>query len=243
MAEPPGIDGDDDLGEVPDELRRRLAIALDVDDLVAAERMARKVAPWFGIAKVGLELYSAAGPDAVASMSRLGFEVFCDVKLHDIPTTVRRAACVLGAIGAKYVTIHTAGGVDMVAAGVEGLAAGAESGGWPAPVPLGVTVLTSDHDSPADLMAERLDVAVRAGCRGVVCSASDLGVVGRLAPDLLTVVPGIRLAGGSAHDQARVATPGDALAAGADVLVVGRAVTAEPDPAAAAAALAAAVLS
>jgi orotidine-5'-phosphate decarboxylase len=228
---------------VPAELRGRLAIALDVDDLVAAERMARKVAPWFGIAKVGLELYSAAGPDAVASMSRLGFEVFCDMKLHDIPTTVRRAACVLGGLGARYVTIHAAGGVEMVAAAVDGLTTGAEAGGWSAPVPLGVTLLTSHHDAPPELLAERIDVAVRGGCRGVVCAAGDLATVARLAPDLLTVVPGIRPEGTPAHDQARVATPSDALAAGADILVIGRAVTADPDPAAAAAALAIAVLS
>jgi orotidine-5'-phosphate decarboxylase len=233
---------DEDLGEVPEELRQRLAIALDVDDLVAAQRMARKVAPWFGIAKVGLELYSASGPDAVATMGNLGFEVFCDVKLHDIPTTVRRAACVLGGLGARYVTMHAAGGVDMVAAGVEGLAAGAEAGGWPPPVPLGVTVLTSD-EAPEDLLTERIDVAVRGGCRGVVCAADDLDIVRRLAPGLVTVVPGIRPSGSPAHDQVRVATPGDALRAGAGILVVGRAVTAEPDPAAAAAALAADVLS
>ena len=178
--------------EAPDELRRRLAIALDVDDLVAAERLARKVAPWFGVAKVGLELYAAAGPDAVASMADLGFEVFCDLKLHDIPTTVRRAARVLGGLGARYVTVHTVGGIDMVRAGVEGVLAGAEEGGWPAPVPLGVTVLTSEKEAPPEVLAERLDIAVRGGCRGVVCAASDLAVVRERAPEALTVVPGIR---------------------------------------------------
>jgi orotidine-5'-phosphate decarboxylase len=103
-------------------------------------------------------------------------------------------------------------------------------------------VLTS-HDATPELLAERVDVAVRGGCRGVVCAANDLELIDRLAPDLVTVVPGIRPAGTPAHDQVRVATPGDALRAGADVLVVGRAVTADPDPAAAAAALAADVLS
>src|SRR5688500_7073013 len=120
--------------EAPEELRGRLAIALDVDDLVAAERLARKVAPWFGIAKVGLELYSAAGPDAIASMGNLGFEVFCDVKLHDIPTTVRGAARVLGGLGARYLTVHTAGGLDMVQAAADGVVAGADAGGWPRPI-------------------------------------------------------------------------------------------------------------
>ncbi|MGH9118337.1 MAG: orotidine-5'-phosphate decarboxylase, partial [Acidimicrobiales bacterium] len=215
------LEADEEIDVVPEELRSRLAIALDVDDLVAAERLARKVQPWFGIAKIGLELFSAAGPDAIASMGRLGFDVFCDLKLHDIQTTVRRAARVLGGLGAHYLTIHAAGGVEMVAAGVEGLAAGAEAGGWPPPVPLGVTVLTSEKEAPPELLAERLEVAVRAGCRGVVCATADLAVVRRLAPELMTVVPGIRPEGAPADDQRRVATPGEAMAAGADVIVVG----------------------
>jgi orotidine-5'-phosphate decarboxylase len=236
-------EGDETPDEIPDELRRRLAIALDVDDLVAAQRIARKVAPWFGVAKVGLELYAAAGPDAVATMTTMGFEVFCDLKLHDIPTTVGRAARVVGGLGARYLTIHTSGGVDMVTAGVEGFMDGAVAGGWAEPCPLGVTVLTSETDAPAELLAARMDVAIRSGCRGVVCAASDLATVAELAPGLLRVVPGIRPAGVSADDQQRVATPGEALAAGADVLVIGRPVTAADDPVAAAEAIVAAVLS
>src|SRR5512141_2457095 len=103
------------------EVRDRLAIALDVPDIDAAEQLAKEVAPWFGIAKVGLELYSAAGPEAIARMRALDFRVFADLKLHDIPTTVRRAARVLGRQGASYVNFHAAGGVDMLRAGVEGL--------------------------------------------------------------------------------------------------------------------------
>ncbi|MGH9244247.1 MAG: orotidine-5'-phosphate decarboxylase [Acidimicrobiales bacterium] len=218
-----------------DDLRQRMALSLDVDDLVAAQRLAKRLKPWFGIAKVGLELYSATGPDAVVSLTDLGFDVWCDIKLHDIPTTVGKAARVVGGLGARYVTVHTAGGVDMVRAGVEGLNAGAVGGGWPEPIALGVTVLTSDRDAPPELLAQRIAVAVDAGCRGVVCAVPDVTEVSRRAPGLLTAVQGIRLAGTDAHDQGRVATPEAALKAGADIIGIGRAVTAAADPEAAAA--------
>ena len=105
------------------DVRRRLALVLDLDDLVAARRLAQTLRPWFGVAKVGLELYSAAGPEAIESMVELGYEVFVDLKLHDIPTTVGKASTVLGSLGASYVTMHAHGGVPMLQAGVEGLLA------------------------------------------------------------------------------------------------------------------------
>jgi orotidine-5'-phosphate decarboxylase len=227
------------MPEVPDTIRRRLALALDVDDLVLAQRLARGLQPWFGIVKVGLELYAAAGPDAVASMRDLGFEVFCDLKMHDIPNTVGRAARVLGALGVQYVTLHTTGGVPMLRAGVDGLHEGAADAGLPPPVALGVTVLTSESDVTPRLLRSRVAAAVESDCGGVVCATSDIRDVRQLAPKLTIVVPGIRVDGGDVHDQARVGTPAQAIEAGADVLVVGRAVTASDDPAAAAAALAA----
>src|SRR5947207_11681804 len=98
----------------------RFAIALDVDDLVAAARLARNLRPYFGVAKVGLELYSAHGPDAIIAMADLDYRVFVDLKLLDIPTTVGRAARVVGALGATYLTMHAFGGVAMLQAGVEG---------------------------------------------------------------------------------------------------------------------------
>src|SRR3546814_12730275 len=109
----------------PDEVRASLAVALDVDDAVAALRLARDLRPWVGVAKVGLELYSAAGPDVVGSLQDLGYDVFCDLKFHDIPTTVERASRVVGALGARYLNFHAAGGTAMLAAGVEGLRSGA----------------------------------------------------------------------------------------------------------------------
>lgn len=208
--------------------RDRFAIALDVDDLVEAAKLARDLAPWFGVAKVGLELFSACGPDAIVELSESGFQVFADLKLHDIPTTVGRAARVLGGLGVSYLNFHASGGEAMLRAGVEGLAEGARAAGLKRPKALAVTVLTSDADAAA--MADRIEMAVAAGCDGVVCSATDLPIVRSLAPDFVTVVPGIRGAGGERHDQARVATPAEALAAGADVLVIGRAVTHADDP-------------
>jgi orotidine-5'-phosphate decarboxylase len=246
------------------DARHRLALALDVDDLAAAVALADRLHPWFGVVKIGLELFTAAGPAAVEALAAPDRRVFLDLKLHDIPTTVGKAARQVGRLGVAYVTLHTAGGVDMLRAGVEGLEAGAvEAGamkdgatedgatedGPGRPLALGVTVLTSDPDASA--FPGRLSVAQEGGCGGVVCSVRELPAVQRFRGTppypqgrsrLLAVVPGIRLPGGAAHDQARIGTPAEAIAAGADLLVVGRAVTEAPDPEAAAAALSAALL-
>jgi orotidine-5'-phosphate decarboxylase len=219
------------------DLRGRLALALDVDDLVLATRMARELQPWFGVAKVGLELFSAAGSDAVVTMSEMGYKVFLDVKLHDIPTTVRKAARVLGAVGASYLTLHAFGGVSMLRGGVEGLRDGAAAAGLDTPVALAVTILTSDSGAPPHILGNRVRAAVEAGCGGVVCAAGDVREAKQLAPRLLAVVPGIRTPGASSDDQARSSTPQAALDAGADLLVVGRTVTAADDRGAAAAKL------
>lgn len=218
--------------------RDRLALALDVDDAVVAQRLAVELRPWFGVAKVGLELFSATGPDMVQQLIDTGFKVFLDLKMADIPTTVHRAANVLGALGVSYLTMHAFAGPAVLQAGVEGLAEGAERAGLPAPAILAVTVLTSDNDAPPHILPKRVAAAVEAHCGGVVCAASDAAQAKQLAPGLLTVVPGVRPAGTPTHDQKRSATPEQALAAGADILVVGRAVTAAADKKAAAEALA-----
>ncbi len=221
----------------PEAIRSRLALALDVDDIVEARRLARMLQPWFGVAKVGLELFSAAGPEAIEAMKTDGFAVFADLKLLDIPTTVNKAARVMGSLGVSYLTVHTCAGVDHLRAGVEGVAAGASAAGLPAPTCLGITVLTSEQ---ADLIAleQRVRMVLDAHCGGLVCSASDLAIVRSVAPDVVTVVPGIRPAGVGVDDQARPATPSSAIGAGADVLVIGRAVTHADDPVAAAIAIA-----
>lgn len=222
---------------VPPEIRQALALALDVDDLVEADRLARELRPWFGVAKVGLELYSAVGPEALMVMADHGYRVFADLKLHDIPTTVGRTARVLGALGVSYVTAHAHGGAAMLRAAVEGLQEGAAAAGVEPGIVVAVTVLTSDAGAPPHIVPKRVAVALEAGCGGLVCAADDLEQVRQLAPRLTRVVPGIRPAGSATHDQARPATPAEARRAGADVLVIGRAVTRAEDHRVAAAAV------
>ena len=141
--------------EAPDEVRDRLCLALDTDDLVEAHRRARELGPWFGTLKIGLELFASAGPRAVTSLQGLGLDVFVDLKLHDIPTTVEKSARVIGALGVKYLTIHATGGPVMLRAGVEGHLEGAAAAGFAKPVPLAVTVLTSDGDAPPHILPKR----------------------------------------------------------------------------------------
>lgn len=211
-----------------DDIRQRLALALDFDDLDTARRTAGALAPWIGVAKIGLELYAAAGPEAITALRSDGFRVFLDAKLHDIPNTVGSAARVLGRLGVSYLNLHASGGEAMLKAGVDGMAAGASEAGVDAPVPIAVTVLTSDPDASA--FEHRLRLAIASGCRGVVCSVREIADVRRAAPEFVTIVPGVRLAGTDDNDQARVGRPGEVAAAGADLLVVGRTVTAAQRP-------------
>ena len=225
------------ISETAPALRSKLALALDVDDAVEAQRLARELRDWFGVAKVGMELFSAVGPSIVQLLIEEGYDVFLDLKMADIPTTVRKAARVLGAIGVSYLTLHAFAGPSVLRAGVEGLTEGAERAGLPEPSALAVTILTSDGDAPPHILAKRVTAAVEARCAGVVCAASDVKEAKEIAPRMMCVVPGLRPAGSPTHDQVRAATPSDALAAGADLLVIGRAVTAAADRMAAASAL------
>jgi orotidine-5'-phosphate decarboxylase len=209
-----------------DDARDHLALALDVGDLPVALALADRLQPWFGIAKVGMELYAEAGPDALEALRGMGFRVFADVKLYDIPHTLHRAARVYGRGGVEFLNFPAAVGLESLRAGVEGFTEGARDGGHAPPVALGVTVLTSDPNT--DALAERMGIAADAGCAGVVCAGRDVGRARELG--LRTMVPGIRFAGGDAHDQARVDTPEDAIARGADWLVIGRMVTGADDP-------------
>ena len=184
---------------IADDVRLRLALALDVDDLDTARRTAAALAEWIGVAKVGHELYAVAGPEAVTALRADGFRVFLDAKLHDIPTTVGRAARVLGRLGVTYLNLHAAGGEAMLRAGVDGMIAGAAEAGHVAPVPIAVTVLTSDPDSSQ--FDTRLRVAMAAGCGGVVCSVEEITRVRKAAPGFVTIVPGVRLEGSDVDDQ------------------------------------------
>jgi len=222
--------------------RDRICAAIDFPTWAAAEPFARAVAAEVGMLKVGLELFAAEGPPAVRAAAALGRPVFLDLKLHDIPNTVEGAARSAAASGASLLTVHAAGGSEMVRAAVRGAGAGVRV--------LAVTVLTSLDDAallaiglagPAEAAVVRLArLAVGAGVAGVVCSPREVAAVrAAVGPGPLLVVPGVRPPGASTGDQARVATPAEAVHAGADVLVVGRPLREGPDPAAAARAIAA----
>jgi len=223
-----------------------ILVALDVPTAEEAVRLASAVQPHVGGFKVGLELLMGPGPGVIASIAKLGLPVFADAKLHDIPNTVAQAARHLGRLGARWVTAHASGGEAMLSAAAQGFAAGA---GTRVSGVLAITVLTSLDEasltptgvtaSPGKLTAKRAKLAEIAGCEGVICSARELGVIVEVAPNLLKVTPGIRPAGVATDDQARVATPQEALSWGADLLVIGRAITRAEDPAAAAEVIAA----
>ena len=218
-------------------------VALDVPSGEAALRLARALHPHVGGFKVGLELLMGEGPAVVSQVAALGAPVFVDAKLHDIPNTVAGAAARLGSIGARWVTVHASGGEVMMRAAVEALSAGAEGGAGV----LAVTVLTSLDEAAlkavgfgreaADQAAAMARLAAAAGAEGVVCAVPEAASVKALGLDLIVATPGIRPAGSELADQRRVATPGDAIGAGADLLVVGRPITAASDPIAAAVAV------
>lgn len=208
----------------------RLAIALDTDSLDQAVVWATAVQGVFGIAKVGLQLFSAYGPGAVYRLKDLGFEVFLDLKLHDIPATVEKSAKVIARLGVSMTTVHAAGGVEMVKAALSGLREGANAEGTAVPKLLGVTVLTSVAGVSNDDLEMRISILREAGATGLVCAPTDLAFVNSLAPGFFKVVPGIRRKEDTLDDQARVAGPDEAIAAGADVLVIGRPVTSSRYP-------------
>ncbi|MEY2419885.1 MAG: orotidine-5-phosphate decarboxylase [Actinomycetota bacterium] len=211
-------------------VRDRLALVLDFPDLAAAQAALAPVADFVRTVKVGYELFFAEGPAAVRHFADQGFDVFVDAKLHDIPNTVNKGALVLGRLGAKYATVHTLGGEKMVRAAVDGLAEGAAQGGVDAPCALGITVLTSDTTAPPDEVERRMAIGRDAGCGGFVCAGAEVATAARVAPGLITYIPGIRLAGANVNDQGRPTTPADAVRAGATILGIGRTVTAAADP-------------
>lgn len=217
-----------------------IIVALDLPTAEAAVEMARLVSPYVAGVKIGLGLLHGPGPGTIDALVRLGLPVFADAKLHDIPSQVEAAAERLGRHGARWVTAHVGGGQNMLEAAVSGLQRGAGSA---AAGVLGVSVLTSLDASdlerlgiqrtPGQLVSKMAGVAASAGCEGLVCSPLELNVVRQVAPDLIRVTPGVRPTD-TDDDQARVATPGDAVRRGATYLVVGRPITRAADPAAAA---------
>jgi orotidine-5'-phosphate decarboxylase len=220
---------------VPGALATQPIVALDVPSLDAARALLARLGPRADFVKIGLELFTAEGPRVVEALRADGRRVFLDLKLHDIPNTVRGAARRAAALGASLLTVHAYGGAAMVEAAVEGAGEGTGV--------LAVTVLTS-FDAAAlgaalgrdalvmgDEALRLAGIAAAAGARGVVCAGAEVRAVRARHPQLAPLVPGIRLAGGATHDQARTTTPTQAAADGAAYIVVGRAVTGAEDPA------------
>ena len=211
----------------------RLIVALDVEDAAAADALLAKLAGVVTRVRVGLELFTAEGPELVRRLVGRGLDVMLDLKLHDIPETVARATARAADLGVDLLTIHTAGGLKMMRAAV-----GAAGGRTRV---LGVTVLTSltardlaevgIEPSVDDVVARRATLAMEAGLDGVVASPLEAARIRAAAPDgFLIVTPGVRLAASAEDDQARVATPAAARAAGADLVVVGRPIRDAADP-------------
>ena len=225
--------------------RERLIVALDVPDRGTALALADTLAGHVGLLKIGLELFVAEGPAIVRELRQrhpqLG--IFLDLKLHDIPNTMRGAIRSAAGLGARLLTVHAGSGAEHLRACVEqaGDAVGV----------LAVTVLTSQDDgacreaghtrSAAELVRLRAETAAAVGCAGLVCSGRELEAVTPVTPGLLRIVPGIRPAGAALDDQLRVMTPAAAIAAGATHLVIGRPIRSAADPAGAADAIVAEV--
>lgn len=194
--------------------------------------------------KIGMELYMQEGPSIVQKIKEQGHDIFLDLKLHDIPNTVKSAMKGLARLGVDLVNVHAAGGIEMMRAALDGLEAGTPEGKDRAKL-IAVTQLTSTTEeqmkqeqminlSLLDSVLHYASITKEAGLDGVVCSVHEAGQIGEACgQEFLRVTPGIRLTGGEAHDQKRIATPNGAKACGSSLIVVGRAITGAADPAAA----------
>ena len=221
-------------------MKAPIAVALDAPDVPTAAKWAAAVGPHVQVLKVGLELYCVAGPEVVDAV-RGDADVFLDLKLHDIPNTVAGAARAVASLRPRFLTVHASGGADMVRAAVEAA---------PEVTIAAVTVLTSLSAQvldevglsgpPLDAVRRLAALAVGAGAGALVCSPQEVAAVrAEVGPGTVLITPGVRPAGADVGDQARVATPQQALADGADILVIGRPITGAIDPGAAAAEIAA----
>ena len=235
---------------VRDAAQRRIIVALDVDSLREARRMVRMLAPHVQCFKVGKQLFVHAGPDVVRLIHASGRDVFLDLKFHDIPNTVAKAVIEAARLGVRLVDLHASGGPAMMAAARTEVTRVCRREGLRRPLLLAVTVLTSLDD--ADLRAVGVGsgaarqvlrlarLAARSGMDGVVCSPREIATIRRALGRRFTIVtPGVRPPGAAVGDQKRVLAPGEAVAAGADYLVLGRPILQATDPAAAVRAIAA----
>jgi orotidine-5'-phosphate decarboxylase len=222
----------------------RIIVALDVPDAAAALALAARLDASKCSLKVGKELFTAAGPGLVRELAGRGFRVFLDLKFHDIPNTVAQACAAATRLGVWMLNVHASGGAAMMAAARDAVGRTAAEAGLPRPLLIAVTVLTSlsagdlaaigVNASPEEQVLRLARLTQAQGLDGVVCSAREAAALRRaLGPGFALVTPGIRPEGSAANDQARVMTPPQAIAAGADHLVIGRPIAAAPDPQAA----------
>ncbi len=211
--------------------------ALDTIDEARATSLARGLRGSVGGVKLGMEFFYARGPQGYRAVAEAGLPVFLDLKLHDIPNTVAGGIRAVLPLRPAIVNVHAAGGLAMMRAAAEA----AQEAGRERPLVIAVTVLTSLDETdlaatgvagaPADHVLRLAHLAARAGLDGVVCSAHEIeGLRRELGPDFKLIVPGIRPAGSDIGDQKRIMTPAEALARGADVLVIGRPITGAADP-------------
>lgn len=215
---------------------KKVIVALDAPTAELALALAQKLDPDYCRVKVGKELFTSAGPSVVEALQKQNFDVFLDLKFHDIPNTVSGAVRVASELGVWMVNVHAAGGERMMVAARDAI----DKASSRAPLLIAVTVLTSmeQTDLQTTGVAAQINVqvellaslALKSGCDGVVCSAMEASMLSSNLPALLKVTPGIRLAGDSASDQRRVMTPVKAIESGADYLVIGRSVTGSEDP-------------
>jgi len=222
-----------------------LIVALDVNNREEAVSRVKSIGEAVDFYKIGLELYTAEGPDVVKAVKDLGKRIFLDLKFHDIPRTVERAVKSGGKLGVDLMTIHSVGGKAMIQAAADA----ASEFGAKGPKILAVTVLTSLDQTdledvgivgraPADQVLAMAKFATSNGAHGLVCSPKEVGALSKMLPQgTLFITPGVRPAGSAVGDQKRVATPSDAVRDGATHLVVGRPILAAEDPAAAARAI------
>jgi orotidine-5'-phosphate decarboxylase len=226
-------------------MRNPIIVALDLPTAEQAIALAAQVAPAVGAFKIGKELFTAAGPDIVRRIRATGASVFLDLKFHDIPNTVAKAVAAATRLDVQMLTIHASGGSEMMRAAEESAQKTAAQAGLNAPLVLGVTVLTSSdantlaevgcEPNPAKQVERLARLAVQSGLRGLVCSPLEITLLRQILPaSIQLVTPGIRTGTEKADDQKRTLSPGEAMAAGASWLVIGRPITAAPDPRAAA---------
>ncbi|KAF0220059.1 MAG: orotidine-5'-phosphate [Geobacteraceae bacterium] len=222
-----------------DEARSRIIFALDVETIAEARHWVSVLTGRVGMFKIGKQLFTAHGPEIVRMVENYGGEVFLDLKYHDIPNTVAMASREAARLGVKLFNLHALGGYEMMAGTVEML--DREFTGMKRPKVLAVTILTSSTeatlrevgiDLPVQEMVVRLaKLAKKAGIDGVVASPLEVPLIREACGnDFLIVTPGVRPASSSTDDQKRVMTPGEAVAAGSDYLVIGRPIAAAPDP-------------